>query len=201
MASPSDASLDRFARAIARIDAANAEDPRRDADGLPRELVYSRRMTSWLDRLEPDASVALRLAARAQHLCRFRIPRSGYPGGRQAYLRWRRDCAELHARLATEILREVGYDEGTVARVADLLRKKDLAFDPEAMALEDAACLVFLEHELDDFASRQEEDSMVRILERTWRKMSPRGREAALGLDLPASARALIEKVVPPAAR
>jgi hypothetical protein len=187
---------ERFARAIDRFDRANAEDPRREPGDEPKELVYSRRMTTWLARLEPDAGEALRLAARAQHLCRWRVARRDYPEGRQGYLRWRRDCAELHARLAGEILRDVGYDGATTARVADLLRKKDLPSDPEALALEDTACLVFLEHELAAFAPKHDEEKLLRILERTWRKMSPRARAAALALELPPPARALIEKAL-----
>jgi hypothetical protein len=194
----------RFDRAIAAIDAANAADPRREAGengDEPKELLYSRRMTRWLERLDPDASEALRLAARAQHLCRWRIERSAYPEGRQGYLRWRRDCAEMHARLAAEILADVGYEAVTIDRVRDLVRKKGLPHDPEALALEDTACLVFLEHELDAFAPKHEEAKLVQILERTWRKMSPRGRVAALGLDLPPLARALVEKAVAGAVR
>jgi hypothetical protein len=199
-----DGAVDRYRRAIARIDAANAEDPRRESTEqgeLPKELVYAQRMTSWLERVEPRASEVLRLAARAQHLCRWRLPRSEYPDGRQGYLSWRRDCAELHARLAAEILADVGYDERDVARVCDLLRKRGLPHDAEALALEDTACLVFLEHELARFARRRDEPELVRILERTWRKMSPRGRALALALDLEPSARALVEKATASAVR
>jgi hypothetical protein len=190
---------DRFERAIARIDAANAEDPRREPGEHgeeAKEVVYSRRMSRWLARMEPRASEALRLAARAQHLCRWKIERAAYPEGRQGYLRWRRDCAELHARLAGEILGDVGYDAHTIDRVKALVRKKGLPDDPEALALEDSACLVFLESELAAFAPKHDEAKLVRILEKTWRKMSLRGRAAALELDLPAATRALIEKAL-----
>jgi hypothetical protein len=153
-------------------------------------------MTRWLERLEPAASEALRLAVRAQHLCRWQVPREDYPAGRSGYLRWRRECAELHARLAGEILRDEGFDDGTVARVGDLLRKRGLPDDPEARALEDAACLVFLEHELAAFAPKHDEETLRRILERTWRKMSPRGQRAALALELPPSARELLERAL-----
>jgi len=190
---------ERFARAIARFDAANAEDPRRErteAGDEAKELVYARRMTDWLARLEPEASEALRLAARAQHLCRWRIPRAGYPDGRQGYLRWRRDCADLHASLAGDILRDEGYDAPTIERVGALLRKRGLPTDPEALALEDTACLVFLEHELATFAPKHDQAKLVRILERTWRKMSPRGQRVALALDLPPPARTLLEEAL-----
>ena len=153
-------------------------------------------MSRWLERLEPRASEALRLAARAQHLCRWKIDRAAYPEGRQGYLRWRRDCAELHARLAGEILADVGYDAPIVDRVKDLVRKKGLPHDADALALEDTACLVFLESELADFAPKHDEAKLVRILEKTWRKMSSRGRATALELDLPDATRALIEKAL-----
>ena len=195
---------DRFERAIAAIDAANCEDPRREAGengDEPKELLYSRRMSRWLERLDAEASEPLRLAARAQHLCRWKIERSAYPEGRQGYLRWRRDCAEMHARLAAEILAGVGYDAATIDRVSHLLRKRGLPHDPEALALEDTACLVFLEHELEAFAPKHDEPKLVQILERTWRKMSPRGRAVALALDLPPPARALIEKAIAGAVR
>jgi hypothetical protein len=200
LTSPSaDGAAERFERAIACIDAANAEDPRREPGERgdeAKELLYARRMSRWLERLEPAASEALRLAARAQHLCRWKIERAGYPMGRQGYLRWRRDCAELHARLAGEILDQVGYDTRTIDRVKDLVRKKGLPDDPEALALEDSACLVFLESELAAFAAKHDNEKLVRILERTWRKMSARGRARALELDLPDETRALIEKAL-----
>ena len=41
---------------------------------------------------------------------------------------------------------------------------------------------------------------MIDILRKTWRKMSDRGRAAALALDLPARERALIEKALSPGA-
>jgi hypothetical protein len=153
-------------------------------------------MTRWLERIEPDASEALRLAARAQHLCRWKIERAGYPEGRQGYLRWRRDCAELHARLVSEILAEVGYRADMVDRVKFLVRKQGLPDDPEALALEDTACLVFLESELADFSAKHDDAKLMRILERTWRKMSPRGRATALALDLPEATRTLLEKAL-----
>src|SRR5262249_19023693 len=43
---------DRFSSAIQRIDAANAQDPNHETfegHSQPKELVYSKRMTRWLD--------------------------------------------------------------------------------------------------------------------------------------------------------
>ena len=190
---------DLFTLAIARIDAANAQDPTlTTVDGVatPHELHYGRRMTEWLDRLDPGASEALRLAVRCQHLCRWVIPRTRYPMDRAGYHQWRSDLGRYHAARAEEILRDVGYDEATVARVRALVRKEGLTSDPETQTLEDVACLVFLEDELAEFAPRHDEQKVVRILTRTWAKMSPRGRSAALALELAAPQRVLIEKAL-----
>lgn len=181
------------------IDALHAGDPERavvDGESVPAELLYARRMSAALEQRCPDASDALRLAARAQHLCRFRTPRSHYPEGRAGYLRWRTEQAKAHAALAAETLREAGYDDADIARVESLIRKKRLAADPEAQALEDTACLVFLESYLPDFARGRERAQVVDILQKTWRKMSERGRELALGLELMAEARALVEEAL-----
>lgn len=177
----------RLDRAFARFDAVNAEDPRTEEvdDRLqPKELVYARRMSETLARFEPDASEPLRLAARAQHIARWRIPRSRFPEGRKGYKQWRTRLMQLHAELATNILREVGYDDATVTRVDRLLRKQGLKRDPEVQTLEDVACLVFLAHYFDAFARDHEDDKLVEILRKTWGKMSERGRRAALELDL-----------------
>jgi hypothetical protein len=186
---------DQFREAVERIDAANALDPNRGAAG-PHELVYARRMTEWLDRLEPGASEALRLAVRCQHLRRWMIPRANYPMTRAGYHQWRSTLARFHADEAGRILRDVGYDEATVGRVQALVRKEKLRTDPETQALEDAACLVFLVDEFSDFARRHDEQKVLGILAKTWGKMSERGRAAALALDLPSADRALIEKAL-----
>ena len=187
---------ERVSRAMAAFDAANTDDPNLETvDGTPqpKELIYARRMTECLAELEPDASVALRLAVRCQHLCRWTIPRDRYPSGRAGYRRWRSDLADFHAEKAGTILRDVGYDDATVARVQALVRKERFKTDPEAQTLEDVACLVFLEHYLDDFSSQHDQPKLVDILRKTWKKMSPRGRSAALELNLSAEVRALIE--------
>jgi hypothetical protein len=181
--------------AIARIDALHAEDPE-IIDGRPAELVYAERMSAALSALVPSASDALRIAVRAQHLCRWRTPRASYPEGKAGYLRWRAAQAKEHASLAAEVLREVGYDEPTVERVTALVTKKDLARDDEAQALEDAACLVFLQHHFDAFAAERDEAQLIDILQKTWRKMSDRGRRAALVLPLSDRARELVSRAL-----
>ncbi len=194
---PRDASP--FDAAIARFDAANGEDPRRERlDGAdhPKELVYARRMSEWLDRLAPDASEALRLAVRCQHIQRWTIPRRHYPEGREGYRRWRTDLAQFHAETAGRILKEVGYDETPIGRVQALLRKERLKADPETQLLEDVVCLVFLQYYFADFARQHDEEKLIDILRKTWRKMSERGRQAALTINLPPDLMALVHKAV-----
>jgi hypothetical protein len=190
---------ERFREAIARFDRANAEDPNVEtADGVshPKELLYAQRMSEALERFAPDASEVVRLAARCQHIRRWTVPRDTYPEGRDGYRRWRTDLGRFHAETAGGILREVGYDEATVGRVQALLRKERLKADPEVQLLEDVACLVFLGHYLAPFAARHKDEKVVGILQRTWRKMSARGRAAALTLDLAPALRALIGRAV-----
>jgi len=191
----------RFAAAINAIDALNAEDPNREtagAEAAPAALLYGRRMSGWLLRLAPEASEPLRLAARAQHIARWRIPRSDYPEGRAGYLTWRRDLGRFHAEAAGKILAEAGYGPDVIDRVADLLQKKGIKRDPDAQTLEDAACLVFLEHHFADFSRKHVDDKVVDIVRKTLLKMSDRGREraAALAAGLPGDRRALIERAM-----
>jgi len=138
----------------------------------------------------------VRLAARSQHLMRWSIPRSQCPMDRAGYLKWRTTLYDFHAERAGEVLRQVGYDEGTVGRVQSLIRKHGIKTDPEMQLLEDVICLVFLENYFAEFAADHDEEKLIRILRRTWAKMSPRGHEAALGLDLPQRERQLIGKAL-----
>ena len=101
----------RFEAAIRRIDEANRRDPNLqmvNGSPLPRELAYARWLSGWVLRLCPNASEALRLAARCQHLCRWQIPRHQYPMTRAGYLQWRTALKQFHAETAGKLLREVG---------------------------------------------------------------------------------------------
>ena len=189
----------RFDDALARFDQVNAEDPNHELIGdtpQPKELVYAQRMTAWLDRLAPDASEPLRLAARCQHIRRWVIARSEFPPSREGYRRWRTTLAAYHAQTAGAILRKAGYGDATVARVEALVRKVRLKADADTQTLEDVICLVFLEHYLPAFATQHNDAKLVDILRKTWRKMSERGRSAALQLDLAPEIRTLVEKAI-----
>ena len=196
MAAPERLSAARLERALADIDAAHAADPEREADGEAKELAYARRMSAWLERLVPDASEELRLAARCQHLRRWAIRRDRFPKGARGYREWRSAEAASHAELAGAILVQAGFDAQRVARVQSLIRKENLKRDAEAQSLEDVSCLVFLDSYFAEFARKHDEPTLVRILRKTWAKMSERGQRAALQLHLPAPLRAIVEKAV-----
>lgn len=190
----------RFQEAIERLDTLHAEDPRREqADGkeIASELLYAQRMSEWLERVAPEAPEALRLAVRAQHLQRWRISRDDYPRDRSGYLAWRRELGHRQAEQAMQILREVGYDDMTCKHVASMIRKEKLRSDSAAQALEDTACLVFLEHYFAGFAAEHDEEKLIRIVRKTWSKMSPRGHELAATIPLSAGEQALLRKALP----
>jgi len=178
------------------IDEANSADPVLESAAgatLPRALLYGQRMSACLATLRPDAPAELRIAARAQHLCRWQIPRDHYPAGRAGYLKWRRDLARFHARLCADLMRQLEMDESGIERVQQLLQKKNLKQDPDTQTLEDAACLVFLQYYLEDLCSRQAEEKIIAIIAKTWRKMSAQGRNAALELKLDPARQHLVE--------
>jgi hypothetical protein len=172
----------KFAAAIARFDAENSRDPNPE-DGRPRELLYAERLTAWVLRLSPDAGEALRLAARCQHICRWQSPRENYPMTRPGYLKWRADLKKFHAEKSGAILREVGYDDATIARVQELNLKKNFPADAEVRVLEDALCLVFLEFQFAALAAKSDDEKMVNALRKSWEKMTEAGRAAALKLN------------------
>ena len=185
----------RLQKALEKIDDVHRQDPRCELtahDDIPAELLYAQRMTEWLMKLEPNASEALQLAVRGQHLRRWQLARDSYPMDRVGYLRWRTDLKNLHAKELGQLMADCGYDEETIASAQSLVKKDRLKQNPEAQLLEDAACLVFLEHELPDFAAKHPTDKVIDILRKTWPKMSPRAQTIALELPLAAKAKQYI---------
>ena len=197
-ARPSMSDTDRFQRVIRSIDEANREDPSSEVDdgvAQPKELLYGMRMQAWVERLDPRAPEALRIAARSQHIRRWEIPRSDYPMDRKGYLRWRTTLYAFHADRASELLQAAGYGDETIQRVRALLQKRNLRTDADVQTLEDAAALVFLEHHLDDFLKRDDigEEKAIDIIRKTWKKMTDRGHGAASALELSEESSALLE--------
>jgi hypothetical protein len=191
--------LDPISTARDLVDRAHQADPSTAPDGRPAELVYADRMEDWLVRLVPDASPVLRLAARCQHLERWSIPRDTYPMDRQGYNAWRRALYRQQADRARELLLEAGVSAQDADDVAAWVSKTDRLGNPGTQALEDAACMVFLEHEIEDFAADHQDyskEKMVTILQRIWRKMSPMARDRALELPMPPALAEILREAV-----
>jgi Domain of unknown function (DUF4202) len=191
--------MDKLAAALAAIDAANADDPNViTVDGVERakELAHAELMTRWVRTLDPDCSDEQILAARAHHLRRWTIPRASYPDGRSGYLRWRTALKRQHGEEVGAILRDAGYDDESVARVRAIVTKRGLGQDHAVQVHEDALCLVFLETQLDELASKMGDDKTVDILQKTAKKMSPAGRAAARALRFSPPASALLERAL-----
>lgn len=167
------------------IDAANANDPNQD-DGRPAALLYGERMSAELDRLFPDASDALQIAARGQHVERWKLARSEFPEGRAGYLAWRKAQGEHHAEVVMSLMTREGYDPEQVEAAGRMLRKQGLKRDAEVQALEDVICFVFLKWYFQPFAAKHSAEKIQSIVEKTARKMSPEGRARVLReFDLP----------------
>jgi hypothetical protein len=181
--------------AVEAIDRANAEDPHL-FEGKPLALVQGRLAHDWAVTLEPDASIALRLAARAHHLRRWVVPRASYPDGRAGYLRWRRDQKQRQAGELRELLERCGVDAPTVARASTIVAKIGLGSDPEVQVFEDAVCLTFLQTQLGTTADRVDEARMVAVIAKTLAKMSPAGRAAASTIELDPRGAALVQRAL-----
>jgi hypothetical protein len=193
--------MEVYARARQLIDAAHAADPKREADGRAAELIYADRLEGWVTRLISSATPLLRLAARCQHLERWSVPRASFPMDKPGYHAWRRSLYTKQSERARGLLTEAGVPATEAAEVATWVSKTGLKTNPGTQALEDAACLVFLENEIGAFAAQHAEyprEKFVEILRKTWRKMSPSAQEAALALELPPAIADLVRDAVSP---
>lgn len=194
----------RYADAIAAFDQANAEDPNQESVGgkeFPKELLYAQRMTEMQERYAPEASEAVKLAVRAQHIQRWKIPRSNYAMDKPGYMLWRTGLYQYHAETAGNLMQEVGYDEAMIGRVKTIVGKKELKTNPETQMMEDVVDLVFLEHYMLAFAGQHaeyDEAKWIIIIRKTWNKMSPRAHEFALAgkIKLPETLVPLILKSI-----
>ena len=188
-----------YQQTLDALDALHAEDPRRvtvDGESLPLELWHAGRMSAWLEQLDASPDELVRLAVRGQHLQRWQVPRDDYPEGRVGYLTWRRDQGKRAGETTAALMREAGYPDEAAEQVARMIRKQGLGREPGTQAVEDCACLVFLENYFADFSKQIDHDHLIRIVQMTWKKMSPQAHALALGLPMTDEARALVEEAL-----
>ena len=193
-----------YPSAIAAFDKANAEDPNKEVfngEEYPKELLYAQRMTEMQERFAPDASEAVKLAVRAQHIQRWKIPRSDYPMDKPGYMLWRTTLYKFHAETAGTLMQAVGYDAAMIGRVKTIISKKELKTNAETQMMEDIVGLVFIEHYMIGFAGSHpeyDEAKWILIIKKTWNKMSKNAHEFALAgkIELPQALLPLILKAV-----
>lgn len=191
--------MDQMDKAFELFDAYNKQDPNKvvwNEKEYPTEYFYALQLYRWVKKLAPGASEALLLASRCQHIGRWKIPRNEYPLGKAGYLRWRTDLSKFHAAAAEELLIEAGYSEREIQKVRHILLKQNLKNDEEVQMMENALCLVFLEFQFEDFISKHDDEKVIRILQKSWKKMSESGRNAALTLTYSPKAKTLLTRAL-----
>lgn len=189
----------KLKKAISLIDEKNSEDPNVDyfeGKAYPKEVLYSMRMTEKLLDFDKDASEELQVAVRAQHICRWNIARNEFPMDRVGYLKWREKLKRMHAKITSNILKEVVYNSEFINRVSFLIQKKMIKKDEESQTIEDVICLVFLQFYFEAFADKHSEDKVIDILQKTWSKMSEKGQNEALKLPLSDKSLILVSKAL-----
>lgn len=191
--------MNKLEKAFNLFDEYNKQSPEhitREGKEFPVEYFYALKLYDWVKKLQPDASEALLLASRSQHIGRWKIPRSAFPDDRVGYLKWRSDLAKFHAATVSELLEIVGYDQNMRDKVKEIILKQKLKLNPDVQTMENALCLVFLEFQFDDLISKQSEEKMIDILRKTWAKMSDPGRNMALTLSYSEVANSLLGKAL-----
>lgn len=161
------------------IDAANSEDPNLE-DGQPAALLYGQRMSAELERLCPNASDALQIAARGQHVERWKLQRNEFPEGRAGYLAWRKAQGVFHAEIVAGLMELAEYAPNQIEAAERMLRKQGIKRDQEVQDLEDVICFVFLKWYFEPFAAKHSAEKIQRIVEKTAVKMSAAGRARVL---------------------
>lgn len=178
--------MNKLAIAFERFDAYNEQDPNTytwEGRTYPQEYFLALKLHESVTSLDPQASEALLLASRCQHIGRWEIPRDRYPEGRNAYLAWRKALADFHANKASAILKEVGYDNELIEEVRKLILKKKIKLNSDVQTLENALCLVFLNYQFESFFPKYNAEKMVNILRKSLLKMDEKGRAEALKLE------------------
>ncbi|NQY10473.1 MAG: DUF4202 domain-containing protein [Flavobacteriales bacterium] len=181
---------------IKAFDAANSKDPKTiEINGkyIPFELAFSDRLTMWIGRLTQSPSDALLLAARCQHIERWTKPRDSYPTGKTGYLNWRSDLKIYHAERSTEILKSLDFESDLIEQVSIINQKKAIKLNEDAQLMEDALCLEFLDFQLERFSKKYDDDKLITILKKSWKKMSENGRNLALQISYSDNVLALIK--------
>ncbi|MBL7004104.1 MAG: DUF4202 domain-containing protein [Gammaproteobacteria bacterium] len=195
--------MSRYEQTVELIDNANSQDPNieQDYDGndIAKELLYGRRMADMIERFAPDADEVQKLSVRAQHIERWKSPRSDYPMNKKGYHLWRTKLYSFHAETLAALMQQTGYGEEEFNRALMAVGKKKLKTNADTQMLENIAALTFIEHYMLKFAEKHpeySEEKWIEIILKTWRKMSDDAQQFALGgkIKLPEPLIPLIQK-------
>lgn len=164
----------------------------------PQEYAYSLMLNERVLSLQPASSEELLLASRSQHIGRWEISRESYPEGRESYLKWRKDLAQHHASVSGLLMKQAGYAEAKIARVQEIILKKKIKQDAEVQIMENALCLIFLEHQYEDIRMKYIDDpeKMINILYKSLLKMDAHGHSEALLIKFTDEGLALVQKAI-----
>ncbi|MDD7987076.1 DUF4202 domain-containing protein [Lentisphaera marina] len=185
-----------FQKAVSLIIAKNQLDPDKkiiDGKEVGANFLYSQYMGEWQEKLYPHVDDSIKLAARAQHICRWELKRNDFPDGKAGYFKWRTSLAKLHAEILSEIMKECAFLDEDIARAAEACQKKNFKNNQDSQCVEDCACMVFLNYYFDDFIAKHSDEKLIGIVGKTWGKMSEKAHEAALKLDLSEKALSIVK--------
>lgn len=193
----------RLNAVLSAIDDVNRHDPNHieiKGQSHCKELIYGQQMTACLLAYWPEANELLQIAVRAQHIKRWQLKRSEFAEGKAGYYAWRIAQGKFHAELAASIMLEQGYSDDEAQKTATIIRKEKFKTNEDSQTLEDVACLVFLMHYFDEFATKylavDNEEKIVRIVQLTWGKMSDKAHDIALSLTLPEHLATIVGKAL-----
>ncbi len=191
--------MNNLEKAFDLFDTYNKQDPNQviwNDIVFPATFFFALKLHEWVTVLNPDAGEALLLASRCQHIGRWTSARTSYPEGKAGYLNWRTDLAKFHASKAAELMTAAGYGEESIEHAQRIILKKNPRTDPEVQTMENALCLVFLQYQYEEFIHKHDEKKVIRIVQKSWGKMSEPGREAALTISYSDQGKQLLEKAL-----
>ena len=196
--------MPRYEQTVELIDHANSQDPnieKDDGKDIAKELLYGLRMADMIERFAPNADEVQKLSVRAQHIERWKSPRTDYPMDKKGYHLWRTKLYSFHAETLVALMKQTGYNDDDMNRALLAVGKKKLKSNADTQMLENIAALTFIEHYMLAFANKHPEyteEKWIEIILKTWRKMSEDAQQFALNgkVKLPEPLIPLIQKAL-----
>lgn len=168
----------QYTTAVELINSVHNQDPNSetiDRVEVKAELLYSQRMLAMLEKVQPDASFELKLAAQCQHISRWSIPRATFSMDKKGYYQWRAAIMEHQLNVSTNTLKQADVEDDAISIIVVALKNKADKTNLNASIIEDTACLTFIKWYLVPFAGQFDPEKAKVILQKTANKMSDRG--------------------------